>query len=168
MLLGFSTLGCRQSGVVGELRDATIADEGTDPDTGESTEQLRQQCRDASFQLAVAGCIGFDVVAAYSSRCTGVDERVVRMFNTCARAGGCPAPSCLALLVPPPPPDPGPCQTGCDQQLSFSCVTSAEHTRCFSLCTRASAASSDAFIECASYLCNRSGCFAAFEAANPG
>jgi hypothetical protein len=171
MLLAIGTVGCRQSGVVGEMRDTTSTDAGANPDMGSGVEQLRQMCRDASFQLAVADCIAADVFPAYSTRCSGVDERVLQMFIACTSAGGCPDAACLALLIPPAPPDPPDprdCQLGCELQLSFSCITATEHARCFSLCTRASTASAQAFSECAGFLCNRAGCFAAFEAAHPG
>ena len=155
-----SLIGCAQTGVVGELGDAG----STNSDATESSEALIQRCRDLAFGLGGV-CIDYAEYPVFAMRCSAVNTMVLREFNACASAGGCPDDTCLSLLVPrPDPPEPehiADCKLGCDMLHSFECITAADHSECFSLCETVSSSTASAFTECASFLCNRPGCFEA-------
>lgn len=132
-------------------------------DSSEALETTIQRCRDISFGLGGV-CIEFAEYPVFAMRCSVVNASVLHAFNACASAGGCPDDACLSLLVPQVDPDPEPpahvadCQSGCEMLLSFSCIDGVENSECFSLCETKSSATAEAFIECASFLCHRTGC----------
>ena len=155
-----SLIGCTQIGVVGQLGDAGSAS----ADASESSETLIQRCRDLAFGLGGV-CIDYAEYPIFAMRCAAVNTMVLRDFNACASAGGCPDNACLSLLVPrSDPPEPAyvaDCRVGCDMLHSFECITAADNNECFSLCETVSNSTASAFTECASFLCNRPGCFEA-------
>lgn len=156
----FIFAGCAQAGRVGELGDSGMPGSG---DAGEPLETTIQRCRNIAFGLGGV-CITYEQYPVFAMRCSAVNARVLHEFNACASAGGCPDDACLSLLVPQVEPEPEPpehlerCQSGCEILLSFSCIDGVENTECFSLCETKSPATAEAFIECASFLCHRTGC----------